>query len=481
MDRERKQSKNRILPSFLLLYALCLLAAVLFVLDARHIRFHFSGGQELVLPVGTLYTEPGVRAVSEGRLFGELGRELPVTAEGWVDCNTPGDYTIEYTATRAGRSWHARRTVQVRDLTPPVITLQHREGYVTTWFAGYEEEGYSAIDNIDGDLTDRVERRAYDDHVDYEVTDAAGNRSSVTREVPFSVGKPVITLTDGTETEIPAALLYTDPGFTAADEQGNDLSYAVQVSGEVDPERCGDYERVYRIDSGQGYGVTVTRHVRVVPALLPEAVEPQEKTIYLSFDDGPGPHTAQLLDVLAEYGVQASFFVTCRYPDYFDMVGRAFREGHRICVHTASHDYGQVYASEEAYYRDFLACEEMIREQTGSYTTLFRFPGGSSNTVSSFNEGIMTRLTGNMNTMGYQYFDWNVDSDDAGRTRTTQGVLQNVIAGCEGKDCCLVLQHDVKDYSVAAVRQIIEWGLNNGYVFKPLDMTSPPAHHPVAN
>ena len=481
MARERKQNEHRVTTWVLLLYALCVLAAILFVLDARHIRFDLSGGEELELPVGTLYTEPGVRAVSEGRLFGELGPELPVTAEGWVDCNTPGDYVIEYTAVRAGRRWHARRTVHVVDRTPPVITLQHREGYVTTWFAGYEEEGYSAIDNIDGDLTARVERRAYDDHVDYEVTDAAGNRSSVTREIPFSVGKPVITLTEGTETEIPAALSYTDPGFSAADEQGNDLSYAVQVSGEVEPERCGDYERVYRIDSGQGYGVTVTRHVRVVPALLPEAVEPQEKTIYLSFDDGPGPHTGELLDVLAEYGVQASFFVTCRYPDYFDMVGRAFREGHRICVHTASHDYGQVYASEEAYYRDFLACEEMIREQTGSYTTLFRFPGGSSNTVSSFNEGIMTRLTGNMNTMGYQYFDWNVDSDDAGRTRTTEGVLQNVIAGCEGKDCCLVLQHDVKDYSVAAVRQIIEWGLNNGYGFKPLEMTSPPAHHPVAN
>ena len=296
-----------------------------------------------------------------------------------------------------------------------------------------------------------------------------------------TVGKPIITLTEGTETEIPAALRYTDPGFTAADELGNDMSYAVQVSGEVDPEHCGEYERVYRIDSGRGYGVTVTRHVRVVPAPLPAAAEPQEKTIYLSFDDGPGPHTAALLDVLAEYGVQASFFVTCRYPEYFDMVGRAFREGHSVCVHSASHDYYGIYASEEAYYADFLACEELVREQTGSYTTLFRFPGGSSNTVSSFNEGVMSRLTESMNTMGYQYFDWNVDSDDAGRTRTTEGVLQNVIAGCEGKDCCLVLQHDVKDYSVAAVRQIIEWGLENGYVFRPLDMTSPPAHHPVAN
>ena len=93
----------------------------------------------------------------------------------------------------------------------------------------------------------------------------------------------------------------------------------------------------------------------------------------------------------------------------------------------------------------------------------------------------MTRLTKSMNAMGYQYFDWNVDSDDAGKTRTIRGVVQNVENGCQGKDCCLVLQHDVKDYSVAAVRQLIEWGLENGYRFAALDMTSPPAHHEPAN
>ena len=72
-------------------------------------------------------------------------------------------------------------------------------------------------------------------------------------------------------------------------------------------------------------------------------------------------------------------------------------------------------------------------------------------------------------------------SDDAGNTHWTGGVLRNVENGCEGKEYCLVLQHDVKDYSVAAVRQLIEWGLANGYRFAPLDMTSPPAHHPLAN
>ncbi len=93
----------------------------------------------------------------------------------------------------------------------------------------------------------------------------------------------------------------------------------------------------------------------------------------------------------------------------------------------------------------------------------------------------MTRLTQSMNAMGYQYFDWNVDSDDAGRTHSTAGVLKNICDGCRGKDCCVVLQHDVKAYSVAAVRQVIEWGLENGYVFAPLTPESPAAHHPLAN
>ena len=83
--------------------------------------------------------------------------------------------------------------------------------------------------------------------------------------------------------------------------------------------------------------------------------------------------------------------------------------------------------------------------------------------------------------LGYQYFDWDVDSGDMGGTKTTAGVVENVIDGCTGRKSTIVLQHDVKDYSVAAVEQIILWGLRNGYTFRALDLTSPPAHHPVNN
>lgn len=478
----RKERKNRGRVVWLIaLYTLLLAAGVLTALDGRHVRFYLSGKTDMVLPLGSSYEEPGCRAVSAGRVFGEGRRSIPVTVSGTVDGFAPGDYVIDYEARYGIHRYRASRTVHVVDRTAPVIRLESREGYTLTWFDEYEEEGYSAWDELDGDLTGSVQRRVYDDRVTYEVADAAGNRCLVTRRLPFTLGRPAITLTGGEQTEYPRALRYVDPGFTATDAQGNDLSAYVRVTGEVTPSVCGSYTRVYTIENGRGDAVSVTRQIEVVPAALPEIAEPEEKTIYLTFDDGPGPYTGRLLDVLADCGVQASFFVTCNYPDDFDMVGRAAREGHTVCVHSASHDYDAIYASEEAFYRDFEACEEMILAQTGTYTRLFRFPGGSSNTVSRFNRGIMSRLAENMSAMGYRYFDWNVSSGDAGGTTTAEGVYQNIVNGCVGKKVCVVLQHDVKPYSVAAVRRVIDWGRENGYTFKALDLTSPPMQHPIAN
>ena len=110
-----------------------------------------------------------------------------------------------------------------------------------------------------------------------------------------------------------------------------------------------------------------------------------------------------------------------------------------------------------------------------------RFPGGSSNTVSSFNSGIMTRLTGLVSDMGFQYFDWNVDSRDASDAKNSGQVAQNVISAIKGQRVSVVLQHDSKEFSVNAVEKIIQWGQENGYTFLPLSLDSPCAHHGLNN
>lgn len=211
----------------------------------------------------------------------------------------------------------------------------------------------------------------------------------------------------------------------------------------------------------------------------PEEVTPSGNVIYLTFDDGPSKYTQELLDVLDRYNVKVTFFVT--NSGYTDMIGEEYRRGHSVGIHSASHDYDEIYASQDAYFADFEKMSDIIYEQTGERTKLLRFPGGSSNRVSSFNPGIMTTLTEAVQERGYQYFDWNVLSGDAGETTDTDEVVRRVTEGCKDFTSSVVLQHDIKGFSVAAVERIIQWGLENGYTFERLTVDSPSAHHRINN
>ena len=93
----------------------------------------------------------------------------------------------------------------------------------------------------------------------------------------------------------------------------------------------------------------------------------------------------------------------------------------------------------------------------------------------------MSRLVTIMNNLGYCYFDWNVSSGDAGQTNSTRDIIYNIESGCAQNVLNVVLQHDIKDYSVNAVEEVIIWGLNNGYTFRALDETSWGSHHSLFN
>lgn len=478
----RRRKKKKATALVLLVYLLLVIVAV-FVIDGRHPSFTINGEKDITLEVGSEYTEQGATAQSVGRIFKNGGEPLEVSVSGSVDTSKVGEYDVVYHAKALIIPGSAVRHVSVVDTEAPVIELKHDESPAPIdSMADYVEEGYTATDNYDGDITSKVERTVTDKSVIYTVSDSSGNETTVERVV---IGPPVLNLVGGESVELTASPRYEDPGYEAHDAQGNDLTASVEVSGNVVPYKLGTYTVNYSVTNARGETTTAARTVTVVAAEKPESIKPENgKTIYLTFDDGPGPYTAQLLDVLANYGVKATFFVTGLNSDYEDLIGRAYNEGHTIAVHTFSHDYRKIYASEKAFFEDFNAMEDIIYRQTGEYTKLCRFPGGSSNTVSQFNPGIMSRLVETMNNMGYKYFDWNVDSDDAGHTKTSGGIYDNVVSGVwstAGYGYSMVLQHDVKDYSVAAIESIINWGLSNGYTFAAIDMTSPTAHHGLNN
>ncbi|MBQ8985248.1 polysaccharide deacetylase [Candidatus Saccharibacteria bacterium] len=202
-------------------------------------------------------------------------------------------------------------------------------------------------------------------------------------------------------------------------------------------------------------------------------------TIYLTFDDGPGDYTGRLLDILKKHDVKATFFVTGRGDD--SLILREHNEGHTVGLHTWSHVYEDVYRSVDSYFADLYKIQDRVKRITGVESKLIRFPGGSSNLVSAqYVRGLMSTLTREVEARGFSYFDWNVVSGDAGGTYTSDGVYNNVTSRLrEGAN--VVLQHDIKDFSVDAVDRIIEYGKSHGFDFKPLDSNSPTMHHGVNN
>lgn len=273
---------------------------------------------------------------------------------------------------------------------------------------------------------------------------------------------------------------YEEPGFQALDDIDGDVTELVELEGEVTWYEKGTYPVTYTVRDACGNETTVTRTVEVTAQPWPEEIYPQKKTIYLTFDDGPGPYTKGLLDLLDAYGAKATFFVTD--SGYDGTMWEIVRRGHGIGIHTVSHDYESIYSSPEAFFDDLYRMQDIIYDNTGVRTTLMRFPGGSSNTVSRHTyEGLMSILTQAVRDAGFQYFDWNVDSNDAGGARKAKTVLNNVVEGVSANRTSIVLQHDIHAYSVEAIEDILVWGINNGYSFEALTPNSPGFHHSVNN
>lgn len=222
---------------------------------------------------------------------------------------------------------------------------------------------------------------------------------------------------------------------------------------------------------------------------IPEDTEIPEPvgTIYLTFDDGPSLSiTPQILDILKSNNISATFFIL----DYEygskreELVVRAFNEGHTIALHGTSHTYSEIYTSLDALVKNFETLQEKVYTSTGYRSYIIRFPGGSSNTVSkNYCTGIMTEAVEYFSTTDFVYFDWNVDSQDAGGAYSMEEIYENVTSSIKKGRNNVVLMHDSgsKKYTVEALQAIIDWALAEGYEFKAITQDTPQVTHRISN
>ena len=439
---------------------------------------------KILLEYGDSYTEPGITPILRGTLLlkdGYTPKDLEIRRQTDLDEGKLGRYSVDYSAEYLNCVAVARREIRIIDTKAPVITLtEDPEGSLVEGEI-YREAGFTASDNYDGDITERVVCTEEAGLVTYAVTDSSGNPAVAKRKIPFrDAVLPEILLEGGEDYTISLGTRYEEPGFTATDNVDGDVTDLVQVEGEVDWLTAGVYPITYTVMDSCENQTVVTRNVEVMAQPWVDTVYPDGKVVYLTFDDGPSAYTSELLEVLDAYGAKATFFVVGSGNGR--MMKQIVKRGHSIGIHSVSHNYDQIYSSPEAYFADLTKMQSIIYDNTGVKTTLMRFPGGSSNLVSRKScEGIMTFLTQAVQDAGFQYFDWNVYSGDAGDTKKTERVVDNVIEGIQQHRVSIVLQHDIHDYSVAAVEDILRWGKRNGYRFLALQPDSPGFHHDLNN
>ncbi len=200
-----------------------------------------------------------------------------------------------------------------------------------------------------------------------------------------------------------------------------------------------------------------TQHLEQSEPGESESAEEVATKVYLTFDDGPSSNTGAILDILAQYDIKATFFVTGKPQEYYlPLYRRIVEEGHTLGMHSYSHRYNEIYASKQQFAEDLESLQEFLYDTTGVWSRFYRFPGGSSNRVSDVP---MEELAEYLTEENIYYLDWNVSCGDAtGRNLRPQQIADSVTEHVGKYHTAVVLLHDASDKTstVEALPLIIE-------------------------
>lgn len=261
-----------------------------------------------------------------------------------------------------------------------------------------------------------------------------------------------------------------------------EISEPTEAKTNIEIEEKTDEEKVTEPDSKVDTKPNTKPNTKVVTGKLPvqnpeavalckQAQTAHVKDIYLTFDDGPSPDiTPQVLSILKQYNVPATFFVLgSRVELYPDLVRQEYNAGHYIANHGYSHTYSSIYSSVQSVIDEYNAAEKAIQEALGIpeyHTLLFRFPGGSSGGPY---DSIKGQAKSTLENMGIASTNWNCLNGDAeGGSRTKEQLINRLYETAEGWDSLVVLMHDANDKqtTVDALPEIIEHYKAEGYTFK---------------
>jgi peptidoglycan/xylan/chitin deacetylase (PgdA/CDA1 family) len=207
--------------------------------------------------------------------------------------------------------------------------------------------------------------------------------------------------------------------------------------------------------------------------------DPQKPNVYLTFDDGPSTNTDSILDTLAEYNVRATFFCIAREgEENAARYKRIVEEGHVLGMHSYTHEYKTVYADLKSFQNDVTKLSDFLYGITGVRPKYYRFPGGSSNTVSKVS---MKKCIRFINESQLTYFDWNAQNDDAtGKSYTAAQLVNHAMTNVrQAGENVVLLMHDeqTKTATAESLPKLIRQLKKANYDILPITDETPLVQH----
>lgn len=459
-----------------IIFVLILLLSMMLIFVPK-LSININGEKSITLNLGDEYVELGAQAFLKKSF---TSKEMPINIEGDVNTQKIGKYLITYKASYKNIIKKDIRVVNVIDNVAPIISL--KKDVIVCKNNNLIEIDAIATDNYDGDISDNVKYKIDNEKISIFVTDSSNNKAEIVEDLVYADNdKPKITLNGSNTVYLKLGAVYNEQGATAYDTCDGNITDKIQIDGSVDSNILGEYTIVYKVSDSLNNETTLTRKVIVSEKENNKYEVTGEAIIYLTFDDGPGPYTEEILSILDEYNIKATFFVTNQFPKYQYLIGKEYSNGHTVGIHTYSHKWS-IYDSMDTYLDDFNKIQDIVIKETGLKPKYFRFPGGSSNTVSrSHSKGIMTKLAKLMQDNGYIYFDWTFDSCDTCKKNSVDDIIASVKRNLKGNGKYIVLMHDIKKNTLKALPTVIEYAKANGYSFKPIDDDTPVCHFKIAN
>lgn len=381
-----------------------LILSLLFIL----FNINLEGDDVVNVSYTEQFEEPGYKSIIKPKVKSNYKNEI-------------GKYEIVY----SNFLFKKIRIVNVVDDVAPVITLEGDEIIELNLGNKYVEPGFNASDEIDGDITDKVEvidgidvNKVGSYKISYNIKDKSGNKTKVIR---------TINIIDS---------LYKD----AYDKESNKLE-GWYTGNTNDGKRPREKEITYYKNRGAYF------------------LGKDEKKIYLTFDEG-GTETylEEILEILDENNIKATFFLCKNFvANNKDLVKKMSNNGHSIGNHTVKHLSMPSLATKtnfDAFFNEIKETEMTIREATGKAPEkLFRYPMGE------YSE----RTLKIMKTLGYKTYFWSVAYKDWEDSCTYTFALNNMKNQLHNGAVYLI--HPKAKCNYEALEEFIEYAKKEGYKF----------------